>query len=119
LGLVRLFFGRKPGRYAQQRVQRGRGTFGHVLERPGGGGDVGEGRVAPLDTEASEPSQRRALEAVWLGIPDRHADRQGVAEADVRQLGGRGADDAEVGHLERALEAAIGRPLARHERRFA
>jgi hypothetical protein len=67
-----------------------------VLERPRGGGDVGEGRVTALHAEAGEPSQGRAFEAVRLSLTDCDADRQGVAEVDLRELGGGGAEVTQI-----------------------
>jgi hypothetical protein len=56
--------------------------LGHAFERARGRRDVGEGRVAALDTEPGEPSQGGALEAVRFGLTDRDAHGQGVTEID-------------------------------------
>jgi hypothetical protein len=54
---------------------------------------LGDGGVASLNAEPSEPAQRRALETIGLRVPDGNADLQGVSEVDARQLGGGVADE--------------------------
>src|SRR5215216_2212330 len=58
-----------------QRVQRFVGIAGHGLERSRGESNVCDRGAWTLDTEAGEPSQRRAFEPLGLGLPDRDADR--------------------------------------------
>jgi hypothetical protein len=71
-----------------------------VLKRCRSRAHLGQGRVASLEAEAREPSQRGALVAVWLGLADRHAHRQGVAEIDAGQFRRSRADDLEVAGLQ-------------------
>jgi hypothetical protein len=56
---------------------------------------------------------------VRLRLADRDADRERVAEVDLRQLGRGRPDDREVPGLERALEATVWRSLTCDERMFA
>lgn len=49
-----------------------------------------------LGGESRYPAQRRALEALRFGVPDRHADAQGVSGIHAREFGRRGPDDVEV-----------------------
>lgn len=51
-----------------QRLERVVRAFGHVLEGARRRRDVVECRLASLDAEVREPSERRALEAVRLGF---------------------------------------------------
>ena len=75
--------------------------------------DLSDSRVVPFDAEAREPAQRGALEPLRLGVANRHADFEGVAEVDARQLGGGVANQGEVAGLEGPAEAGVRRSLAR------
>ena len=72
-----------------------------------------------LDAVAREPAEGCALEAMRLGLVDGEADREGVAEVDVRQLEGCAADDRHVAGVQGPAEAGVCGSLTRHERMFA
>jgi hypothetical protein len=68
------------------------------------GSDVGD-RGGLLDGVACKPAQRRAFEASGLGLADRHADSERIAQIDAWQPGGGRPNEIQVAGRERPLSA--------------
>jgi hypothetical protein len=65
----------------------------------------------PLEREAPEPADGRALEPLGVLLLDQAGDQQRVVEPHRGQLAGRRPDEREVAGAEGALEAGVGRTL--------
>ena len=100
-----------PSPGSDQPLQRHEGVLGplnHGRECVGRRSDIGDGRSA-LNGVARKPAQRCPLEALRLCFANGHADRQGVAEVDARQLGCGGSDEIEVPGGKGALKSRLRR----------
>lgn len=75
-------------------------------------------RHAPLEHESRMPTRSRAGIAGWLLVCDQKHEGQRVRQAEPPKLTRRAFGTEQVAVLDRALEAAMRRPLLAHEQMF-
>ena len=110
--------GRLAGAESLERLECCR-LVADVVERPCCCLNLCEGDFAPLDTEAREPAQRRALESPRFGVTNGDAHLEGVARSTPGSSAAAFRIRVRLPRLQGPPEAGVGRSLTRHEHMFA